>query len=81
MMPSDHFVMFYNEMFKFLAEQGPQALDITLAPASRSMSSRPSRSAVALTWALPGITISPAFGFKPASRAARATEAARERSW
>ena len=27
MMPSDHFVMFYNEMFKFLAEQGPQALD------------------------------------------------------
>ena len=27
MMPSDHFVMFYNEMFKFLAEQGPLALD------------------------------------------------------
>ncbi len=27
MMPSDHFVMFYNEMFKFLAKQDPQALD------------------------------------------------------
>ena len=27
MMPSDHFVMFYNEMFKFLSEHGPQALD------------------------------------------------------
>ena len=27
MMPSDHFVMFYNEMFKYLAKQGPRALD------------------------------------------------------
>lgn len=27
MFPSDHFVMFYNEIFKFLAKQGPKALD------------------------------------------------------
>ena len=61
--------------------QGPQAFAITFAPASRRVSSRPSRSAVARTRVLPGMTISSAFGFRPASRAYRATEAARERSW
>lgn len=27
MIPSDHFVMFYNEIFKYLVRQGPKALD------------------------------------------------------
>ena len=27
MIPSDHFVKFYNEIFKYLEEQGPDALD------------------------------------------------------
>ena len=27
MIPSDHFVKFYNEIFKFLERKGPEALD------------------------------------------------------